>query len=703
MKPLYIPKHGLNIQRSQLPQIKSTDVSAFIQWLKTKKNIKVTHTEFPVASLYPSQGEFNEVKIRQLMKDKREHLKKPIIMSGDHYLLDGHHRWIALLNIDNKETIPAIVVHAKILDLLSAAKEFPKSFTKTVVESFTSHIQEPHLVMTFGRMNPPTLGHEKLIQKVHEIAHKHNADHKVILSHTQDRNKNPLDQESKIRHTSAMFPGTKIMGSTKEHPSLLHHATLAHKSGVKHLHVVMGDDRVDEFNTLLNKYNGHIDDAGNGFHFKSITVHSAGHRDADGEGIEGVSSSKMREHAKNNNFQEFKKGIPSTMSLDNAEQLFYDVRKSMGMLEEERQLLSEGVHDASIFKAVFLAGGPGSGKDFVLKKALDGHGLVEINSDKALEYLMDKHKLDMKMPEHETKRRDEVRAKAKSVTELRHRFALEGRNGIIINSTGADAKKIGKIKSVLDELGYDSKMLFVDTSDDVSRQRNVERGQRGGRLVPEKLRSSKWKEAQDARVEFSKIFGTEHYHEFKNDEDLRTNLDPEVHKAKSKELLDLFKTVKKFSQSEPKHPKAQEWIQSNLGKLAKKPIGNKKQQSSVTPPNDQSEAAKQAQQMGLQYYGFGRYGKGGRITHFSLHDKLVEKKKVMEKPKEVAKQPVKESLDDAFANLLTEGEPVLDLGGEGGPILGMDKGEKEVISPLSGGKATTGPKKTFRDLRTEKK
>lgn len=697
MTSLHIPKHGLNIQRALLPQINSTDVPEFIQWLKTHKHIKITHTDFPVASLHPTQGDFNQVKIRQLMKDKREHLKKPIIMSGDHYLLDGHHRWLALLNLDSAETIPAIIVHTKILDLIAAAKEFPKSFTKTVVESFiaVTH-KDPHIVMTFGRMNPPTLGHAKLIDKVHEVSQTYNASHQVILSHTQDDHKNPLTQDAKIKYAKSMFPGTNIVGSTKELPSLMHHAAVAHKSGVKHLHVVMGDDRVDEFTELLNKYNGKFDDKGNGYHFNSITVHSAGSRDADSEGVEGISSSKLREHARNNDFEQFKKGIPSTMSTEEARRLFHDVMSNTKTLKEETELLTEGVHDASIFKAVFLAGGPGSGKDFVLKKALDGHGLTEINSDKALEYLLDKHKLDKKMPEHEAKKRDAVRDKAKSVTELRHRFALEGRNGLIINSTGADVKKLHKIKGVLDELGYDSKMLFVDTSDDVSRQRNVERGQRGGRQVLEKLRAAKWKEAQDARVEFSKVFGTEHYHEFKNDDDLRTNLDPELHNTKSKELLDLFKTVKKFTQTEPKHPKAHEWIQSNLGKLAKKPIGNKKQQASTTPPADGSEAAKQAQEMGLQYYGFGRYGKNGKITHFSLHDKLVEKAKAIQKS-------VKESIDDAFTTLLTEGEPVLDTGGDGGPILGMDKGEKEVHSPLEGGKATTGPKKTFRDLRTEKK
>ena len=102
--------------------------------------------------------------------------------------------------------------------------------------------------------------------------------------------------------------------------------------------------------------------------------------------------------------------------------------KYIGGLNEENylneafdELLLEGVHDKGIFKAVFLAGGPGSGKDYVLDNTLAGHGLTEINSDKALEFLMDKEKLDKTMPDDEEKQRNAVREKAKSMTELRQR------------------------------------------------------------------------------------------------------------------------------------------------------------------------------------------------------------------------------------------------------------------------------------------
>lgn len=319
--------------------------------------------------------------------------------------------------------------------------------------------------------------------------------------------------------------------------------------------------------------------------------------------------------------------------------------------------LIEGVHDHGIFKAVFLAGAPGSGKDFVLKKALDGHGFTEINSDKAHEHLMDKHKLDKKMPEHQQEKNGKLADRAKSLTDLRQRLAIHGRNGLIINSTGSNLEQVKKIKGMLEDLGYDSKMVFVDASDNVSRNRNVERGQRGGRMIPEKQRAEKWRQAQDARVHYSKMFGGEHYHEFNNDEDLRHNSDSEVHGQKTKELEDLHKTVRKFSQQPPKSPVAAAWIHSNLGKLAKQPIGNKKQQASQTPPAQNSQAAQDAQKLGLQYYGYGRYGKNARVTHFSLHGKLVEKQKAL-KPLAVAKTPqAPKKLNEAFEDLLSEDRP----------------------------------------------
>ena len=488
-------------------------------------------------------------------------------------------------------------------------------------KDFLFEQKEKHAVLAFGRMNPITSGHEKLVNKVKDVAREVGGSHHIVLSHSQDARKNPLSATQKVKHAKRAFPGTNFSSSSRESPNFLTQAADLHKKGVTHLHVVGGSDRVKEFHDTLHRYNG----SGEGklFNFKKITVHSAGERDPDAEGVSGMSASKMRGHAQSGNFNEFKKGVPSSMSHPHAKELYNDVRKGMRINEDIdedfSELLTEGVNDKSIFKAVFLAGGPGSGKDYVLDNTLEGHGLTEINSDKALEFLMDKEGLDKTMPEDEKEARNFVRDRAKNITELRQRLALQGRNGLIINGTGDDYKKIERIKSALENLGYDTSMIMVNTSDEVSAARNVERGQRGGRTVPEDIRRQKWESVQNSRPELAKLFGDQ-YKEFDNSEDLRT-ADPEVVKQKKDEMMELYKNIQDFVGQPPSNPKAQEWVAQEMQKADRLPVPT---DGAEQTPHPNSNAAQEARQLGLQYYGFGRYGRNGKVTHRSVHDKLVE-------------------------------------------------------------------------------
>jgi hypothetical protein len=281
-------------------------------------------------------------------------------------------------------------------------------------------------------------------------------------------------------------------------------------------------------------------------------------------------------------------------------------------------LLVEGVHDSGIFKAIFLAGGPGSGKDFVMNKTLAGNGLTEINSDNAFEFLMDKKRLNKKMPDSEKAQRDEIRGTAKSVTELRQRLALNGRNGLIINGTADDIEKTKRIKKELEDLGYETQMVFVDTADEVSRQRNIERGQRGGREVPDKIRKEKWDSAQAARPELQKLFGQSNFFHYDNSEDLR-NAPPDVVHRKTQELDGIFKNVRKFTSAPPKSDIAKSWISTELVRKDKTVEKNLE----AKPVRKGSGAGEQASKLGLTYYGFGRYGKDREITHHSVNDELV--------------------------------------------------------------------------------
>lgn len=493
---------------------------------------------------------------------------------------------------------------------------------------FLSEQKEKHAVLAFGRMNPITTGHEKLVESVKSVAKKYGATPYIVISHTQDSKKNPLSAKQKLEFAKRFFTDVNLSTSDTTAPNIFAQASKLYKQGYRHLHVVGGSDRVEEYKTIMNKYNG-VKGAHGFYDFKTIMVHSAGERDPDAEGTEGMSASKMREAAKDNDFATFKKGVPSHATPGDAKKMFNAVRAGMNLKEdlndEFEELLIEGVHDKSIFKAVFLGGGPGSGKDYVLDRTLSGHGLTEINSDKAFEFLMDKNNLDMKMPDNEAQARNVVRGKAKNMTELRQRLALFGRNGLIINGTGDDPKKIAKIKERLEELGYDTSMVMVNTRDEISAARNVERGQRGGRTVPEEIRSEKWKAVQKARPDLAKLFG-DNYREFDNSEDLR-KARPEVVEQKEKELLDIYKNVQKFVSKPTKSDSSKEWIASELQKKDTQKIDRKAE----VVPHEGSKAAEQAREMGLEYYGFGRYGKGGKVTHRSVHDKLVDVSKSTQK------------------------------------------------------------------------
>lgn len=188
---------------------------------------------------------------------------------------------------------------------------------------------EKTAVMTFGRMNPPTVGHEKLLHKVAKVADEHGGSAHAFVSHSQDK-KNPLSQDDKIGYVKKFAPeGVHVHGSSKDSPSIVQAAKKLHDSGHQHLVVVAGEDRVGEYHKLLNKYNGHPDH----YNFKSIKVVSAGHRDPDAEGVEGMSASKMRAHAAAGEHKEFKAGLPKALH-PHAKEMMDKVREGLGVNEE---------------------------------------------------------------------------------------------------------------------------------------------------------------------------------------------------------------------------------------------------------------------------------------------------------------------------------------------------------------------------------
>ena len=164
--------------------------------------------------------------------------------------------------------------------------------------------------------------------------------------------------------------------------------------------------------------------------------------------------------------------------------------------------LQEGVYDPNIFKAFFLAGGPGSGKSFVVRKTTGGLGMRVVNSDDIFEKLLDKEGLSKKMPASEKEPRDVVRQRAKELTAKKKANFVEGRLGLIIDGTGKDYDKIARQATKLKQLGYDIHMIFVNTSLDVALERNAERP----RSVQEPIVVKSWKSVQSNIGKFSQYF-----------------------------------------------------------------------------------------------------------------------------------------------------------------------------------------------------
>ena len=171
-------------------------------------------------------------------------------------------------------------------------------------------------------------------------------------------------------------------------------------------------------------------------------------------------------------------------------------------MKKLNQILREGVYDPGIFKAFFLAGGPGSGKTFVTRSAFAGTGLKLVNSDAAFERGLKKAGLSMKMPDEEEYFRNLVRAKAKMTAATQLDTYIQGRLGLVIDATGRDLNTINTQKRMLDQLGYDSYMVFVNTSLDVALERNKNRP----RSIPEYIVTNSWNGVQRNIGQFQRIF-----------------------------------------------------------------------------------------------------------------------------------------------------------------------------------------------------
>jgi cytidylate kinase len=207
------------------------------------------------------------------------------------------------------------------------------------------------------------------------------------------------------------------------------------------------------------------------------------------------------------------------------------------ILEELNKTVSEGAHDQNILKAIFIVGGSGSGKSYItsnlfniqslknLYSSASSYGLKVVNSDIMFEKMLQDHNISLsklgRIQIEDPKKWDEItkiRKKARDITYRQLDLYLEGRLGLILDTTGAEIEKIQKQRSSLLNLGYDVYLIFVNTSLEVALKRNQERGNIGGRTLSDDIVKNMWYKAQDNLINYKQMFGDDNTIEIENNE-----------------------------------------------------------------------------------------------------------------------------------------------------------------------------------------
>ena len=211
------------------------------------------------------------------------------------------------------------------------------------------------LTFGFGRFNPPTTGHEKLLDTISKTAGE-GGQYRVYPSRSQDAKKNPLDPREKIDYMRKMFPKhANAIVDDENTRTIFDVLKGAHAKGFKTVNVVVGSDRVKEFENLANKYNGQLYD------FDKINIISAGERDASAKGVEGMSASKLRKAAMDDDYETFSSGISKNIDDKSTKKLYNTIQKAMRKVKSEAwqfapKLAFDGLRESYIAKQIFRIG-----------------------------------------------------------------------------------------------------------------------------------------------------------------------------------------------------------------------------------------------------------------------------------------------------------------------------------------------------------
>ena len=226
-----------------------------------------------------------------------------------------------------------------------------RNLMKRISELLRSKVgRKQPVVFAFGRLNPPTIGHEKLIDRVITIAKRVKGLPMLYVSASQDKTKNPLTVKQKVDYLKKVYPrGIKIMAAIGTERTFMEILKNRFDERYTDVYMVAGSDRVSEFRKLIKKYNG------TDYNFDTVNVVSAGERDPDATGTTGMSASKMRGYAAANDFTSFKQGLISGTKEKDAMKLFKDLKKGMGVNEamapedDELRMIRENYHNNEVF------------------------------------------------------------------------------------------------------------------------------------------------------------------------------------------------------------------------------------------------------------------------------------------------------------------------------------------------------------------
>ena len=200
-------------------------------------------------------------------------------------------------------------------------------------------VDQGAISITFGRFNPPTIGHEKLLAKVAQEAKSSGGEYRIYPSRSEDPKKNPLDAGTKIKYMRLAYPDhANAIIDSPDMRTIFDVLAALDNDGYSQVNIVVGGDRVSEFNSLAQKYNGEL------YTFEEIKVVSAGGRDPDAEGVEGMSASKMRKAAVEGDYDTFDKGIPESLSKKDRETLYLLLRQAMQVEESYDDFAEASYH-----------------------------------------------------------------------------------------------------------------------------------------------------------------------------------------------------------------------------------------------------------------------------------------------------------------------------------------------------------------------